>query len=263
MTSEFIAFSTGFCTHPSCMVLKGSSCLKQKKFPSRCYLIKTKNGYCLVDTGYAEHFFDATHGVYKLYPIVTPVTFDDTESAKSQILKLGIALSDIKYIIITHFHADHIAGLKDFPNAKFISSVEAWQSIQNLSGLKALKMGFLPDLLPKDISSRIEFMQSLDLVALPESLYPYTHGFQLSENIILVNLPGHAIGQIGVFIAKDNGWALLAADSAWTTENYIQLKGPSELSFIIQHKRFSYYMTLQKLNHLHNNGVEILLTHQE
>lgn len=261
MTATLTILTAGACTHPSCMVLKGSG-VQKKCFPSRCYLLADRNGYCLIDTGYANHFFDAIYGIYSIYAWVTPVTFSEDQSAKNQLCALGISPAEINTIIITHFHADHIAGLKDFPHARIICAFEAWQSIQNLSGLSALKAAFLPDLLPQDIASRVQRMQSLPLVALPLQLAPYTHGFALSSDIILVHLPGHAVGQIGAFVATESGWTLLAADAAWTPENYIDLRGPSELSFLIQHKRKSYYQTLKRLNKLHQQGVEVLLTHQ-
>ena len=43
-----------------------------------------------------------------------------------------------------------------------------------------------------------------------------------------------------------------------------QLRGPSELSFLIQHNRASYYDTLRKLHALHQSGhADIRLTHQD
>lgn len=261
MIATLMTLTAGSCTHPACMVLKGAG-LQKKSFPSRCYLIQHQGGYCLVDTGYANHFFDATHGIYKLYSWVTPVTFSDSESAKNQLSALGISPAEINTIVITHFHADHISGLKDFPNARLVCSSESWHSVQKLTGLSALKAAFLPDLLPSNCASRLQWIQNFDLVALPAQLAPYTHGFSLYQNIILVHLQGHAIGQIGVFVETEQGWILLAADAAWTPENYKYLIGPSEFSFIIQHRRNSYYQTLKSLNQLHQQGVQILLTHQ-
>ena len=62
--ASITAFRVGHCTHPSCMVLKGSG-LASRCFPSRAYLIETRAGLYLWDTGYAEHFRAATSkGVY-------------------------------------------------------------------------------------------------------------------------------------------------------------------------------------------------------
>jgi glyoxylase-like metal-dependent hydrolase (beta-lactamase superfamily II) len=253
----------GHCTHPECMALKGAG-LQSRCFPSRAYLIHTKNGAYIWDTGYASHFMDAARGIYKLYAWVTPVYFDASQAAKSQLSALGLTGNDIRGIIVSHFHADHIAGLRDFANTPIICATEAWQSIQNLRGLSALKKGFLPHLIPTDIENRLAFVEQSPSVALPTALQPFTQAFDITGTgeVLVVSLPGHAAGQIGAFVQTENGWVLLAADAAWSPEGYQNLRGPSELSFIIQDNRRSYYETLHKLNALHLRGeVPIMLTH--
>lgn len=73
--AKLTAFLVGHCTHPSCMVLKGSG-LATRCYPSRAYLIGTRAGLLLWDTGYAERFMSETRkGVFRLYRAVAPVTF--------------------------------------------------------------------------------------------------------------------------------------------------------------------------------------------
>lgn len=260
--AKLTTFLVGYCTHPACMALKGAG-LKSRCFPSRAYLIETKQGVYLLDTGYASHFMDAARGIYKLYPIVTPIHFEAQQSLSQQLANIGISSHDITGVVASHFHADHIAGLRDFPQARIICAADAWASIQDLSGFAALRKAFLPHLIPPTMASRLQLMESLNLVNLPAELKPFTTGYALNDEILLVNLPGHAAGQIGAFIKQDSGWTLLASDAAWSTEGFEELRGPSELSFLVQDNRKSYYQTLQKLHQLHlNGGVDIQLTHQ-
>jgi glyoxylase-like metal-dependent hydrolase (beta-lactamase superfamily II) len=257
-------FSVGYCTHPACMALKGAG-HASRCFPSRAYLIPGRQGLYLWDTGYASHFIDAAHGIYRLYPMVTPVHLEQQEALVHQLHRIGVHAGDLAAIVISHFHADHIAGLKDFPGVRFVCAREGWESIRQLTGLKALRKAFLPDLIPSDITERLVFDDQLDRVPLPRELGPFTHGHALdsSGEIFLVSLPGHAAGQLGAFVRTEHGWTLLASDAAWAPENYTELRGPSELSFLIQHNRSSYYQTLRKLQHLHRGGIDIRLTHQQ
>lgn len=262
--AEISIFQAGFCTHPACMVLKGAG-FKSQCFPSSAYLIRTKVGYFLWDTGYAEHFMDASHGIYRLYSMVTPVTFNPAQSLVLQLKSKGISAKDIHGIIVSHFHADHIAGLLDFSGTNIICSDQAWTSIKNLKGILALKKGHLPDLIPTDIETRLSFVEQLPNIALPNELRPFETGWDLTGDgeVLIVALPGHAIGHLGAFIATEQGWVLLASDAAWTKEAYISLRGPSELSFLIQNNRKEYYQTLNQLHQLHTqNQVPIMLTHQ-
>jgi glyoxylase-like metal-dependent hydrolase (beta-lactamase superfamily II) len=256
-------FSVGYCTHPACMALKGAG-LASRCFPSRAYLVQGRQGLYLWDTGYASHFIDAAHGIYRLYPMVTPVHLEQSGALVHQLHAIGVHVGDLAAIVISHFHADHIAGLKDFPGVRVVCAREGWESIRHLRGLSALRKAFLPDLIPSDTTDRLVFDDQLDRVPLPPELDPFTHGHALdsSAEIFLVSLPGHAVGQLGAFVRTEHGWTLLASDAAWAPENYTELRGPSELSFLIQHKRSSYYQTLRKLQRLHRGGIDIRLTHQ-
>ena len=49
---------------------------------------------------------------------ITKVVIEDHQELKNQLQSFGIKTNDINHIIISHFHADHIGGLQDFPNAK-------------------------------------------------------------------------------------------------------------------------------------------------
>lgn len=72
--------------------------------------------------------------------------------------------------------------------------------------------------------------------------------------VILVPLPGHAVGHIGAFILTDNGWVLLASDAAWSPLSYQQLRGPSRIANLLMADSRAYYQTLQRLNHLWRTG---------
>ena len=259
------SFRVGHCTHPACMVLKGAG-LQSLCFPSRAFLMHTRLGWVLWDTGYANHFHDATaHGVFRLYPWVTPVTFEPRDSLVAQLRAHGLAPGDIHTLVLSHFHADHVAGLHDFPQARLLCSAEGWNAVRSLRGLGAVRRGFVPGLLPPDIEARLQFTDASPLVALPAALHPFTHARDVlgTGELLVVDLPGHVPGHVGAFVAADSGWVLLASDAAWVPEGYQQLRGPSELTFVIQHHRAAYYRTLQQLHTLHQSGqAAILLTHE-
>jgi glyoxylase-like metal-dependent hydrolase (beta-lactamase superfamily II) len=248
------------------MVLKGSG-FKSRCFPSRAYLIETRNGFLLWDTGYADHFRDATaKGVYRLYAMVTPVSLDAHESLQGQLRAFGVQPSEIDTLILSHFHGDHVAGMRDFPAARLLSSAAAWESVRRLSGFSAVREGFLPALLPPDIAERLTFVDSLPSAPLPGALQPFTHGRDVSGSgeVFVVDLPGHVAGHLGAFVLEEKGWTLLATDAAWVPESYQQLRGPSELTFLIQHNRAQYYETLGKLHALHRSGnASIRITHED
>lgn len=264
--AKITSFVVGHCTHPSCMALKGAG-LASRCFPSRAYLIETKNGMHLWDTGYASRFYDAVStGLNRIYGWVTPVFFDESSSLVSQLAAVGVRPGDIQSVTLSHFHADHMAGIKDFPNAQINCCGSGWARHKQLSGIAALRRAFLPELLPHDFSERFAAVQGMPWASLPAELSPFKQCYDLTgtSEVFIVPLPGHADGHLGAFVLEDRGWTLLASDSAWAPEGYRELRGPSELSFLVQDSRSKYFETLKNLHQLHVGGkVKILLTHEE
>lgn len=241
--------------------------LKKIHFPATVAIIEhPREGVILFDTGYSARFFEQTkYFPNKFYSLITPVTILPEHTALAQLHTRGISTRDVRKVILSHFHADHIAGLRDFPDTKLVCSKLAWDSVKLCTGFAALRKAFLPWLLPASIEQHLNFIEASPLVQTPHALLPFTQAWDLlgDGELLIVALPGHAEGQLGAFIATESGWQLLAADAAWASEAYRDLRGPSELSFLIQHNRRQYYQTLHALNALHQNGqVSIHLAHE-
>jgi glyoxylase-like metal-dependent hydrolase (beta-lactamase superfamily II) len=221
--AKITVFEIGYCTHLGCMALRGSP-MRTCKFPSRAYLLEVGDRRWLWDTGYASHFDDYTRqGIFRLYRQITPVYFNPQQALIAQLRQQGLTPNDIEAVIISHFHADHIAGLRDFSQLKMICSGEGWQQTRNLRGFSALKRAFVPGLIPEAFESALHFVESFPEQALPAELAPFQQGYALPNSegqIIIVPLPGHAAGHLGAFVQTDQGWSLLASDAAWSPLNY-------------------------------------------
>jgi glyoxylase-like metal-dependent hydrolase (beta-lactamase superfamily II) len=259
-------FSVGYCTHLACIAQRGAG-FNVCKFPAKVWLIEINQQKWLWDTGYSNHFEEHTNsGIFQIYKKITPVYFSENDQLINQLDSTGINFKDIQNIIISHFHGDHIAGLKDFPDAKFICSKTGWNHAKTLKGFSALKNGFVPKLIPDDFEVRTSFYENFILTALPTELSPFKEGYELplsDQQVFIVPLPGHAKGHIGAFVLTDAGWILIASDSAWTKENYTVLKKPSKIADIIMDDPKAYTATLLKLQQLSKNkNVRIYLSHE-
>jgi glyoxylase-like metal-dependent hydrolase (beta-lactamase superfamily II) len=262
--TELIA---GFCTHPGCIAVRGAG-FAPMHFPARAWLIETAAGPLLWDTGYAEAFVHATRrSVYRLYPLITPVTFDPAQGVAQQLRKHGLPPREIRTLVVSHFHADHYAGMRDFPDAALVCSSEAWSHVRRLSGLRAVAAAFIPELLPTDVAARLTFVEHFPERPLSAALAPFTQAWDLSGTgeVLAVPLPGHARGHLGAFVATDAGWVLLASDAAWSAQSIADPEGsgPSRFSFLLQHSSSAHRATLERLGRLHAGGqVAIRVTHE-
>ena len=61
---------------------------------TNCFLVKSRNKYILIDTGYEE----------------------DWELFQKQLIKYGVSLIEISHIILTHHHDDHCGLLNKIIN---------------------------------------------------------------------------------------------------------------------------------------------------
>ncbi len=257
---EITFLKAGYCTHPEAMVLPGSS-WKSIVFPALFALIRHPMGWILFDTGYSERFYQETqHLPQKLYAWLTPVYLQPQESAISQLKLLGIQPNDIKYIIISHFHADHIGGLKDFPKAEFICFQSGYNAIKNKQGLSALKAGFLAGLMPENFEDLVIFVENSNKIKLPNNFAPFDQGFDLfgDGRLIAIELPGHAVGQMGLYLTDNSGQQyFLIADACWLSRAYQELIYPQRIADLLFADKKAYRQTLKKINQLYRNNPDL------
>ena len=257
---------TGFCTHPEFVVLRGGG-LHAARFPSSVAVIKHPvHGTILFDAGYASHFYDATDRYpEKLYRHVTPVHSLHAESAAAQLARLGVDPQDVRYVILSHFHGDHIAGIKDFPRAKLIFAAEAYDSVKGLRGIRAVLNGYLPSLLPADFAERAQPLAREQLVkALPFAAFP--EGFDIfgDGSIIGVPLPGHVTGHMGLYIRAEKPY-FLVSDACWLERAFKEGRLPHFATRLIIDDFRAYGATIDKIRALHfeHQDVQVVPCHCE
>ncbi|MBD1371446.1 MBL fold metallo-hydrolase [Hazenella sp. IB182357] len=243
----------GACTHPEKMVIPTGTWQK-RTFPALFSLIEhPKHGPILIDTGYAKHFFDETHKMpYRIMRYLTPVQFDERQSAYAQVIASGYQPEAVQFILLTHLHPDHVAGLKDFPKAAFYLSRTEYQSIADKKGIAAIRKGFIPGLLPIDFAKRSHFIEENANMIQDESIAPFEKGYDVFHDgsIVAVEIPGHSDGQIGFFIRTSSTKRIfLAADSCWVSEAYQNLIYPHPITHVLN-KKAPYRNSLFKVHQL-------------
>jgi glyoxylase-like metal-dependent hydrolase (beta-lactamase superfamily II) len=214
-------------------------------------------GKILFDTGYSVRFYQYTRSFPNVvYRWITPVFHKDEESCLSQLEKLQIKPDEIKYIVISHFHADHTGGLKDFPKARIWCSKEALRYMLARNRLTSVLKGMLKSQIPDDISERTLFhddgLEKSELAGLSMRKW--------HEDIFFVDLPGHFRGQIGLLLKNTNhGDILLCADAAWSVRSIRDRIYPSKLVSLISDSYREMKNTIDKLHNLRNVCPDIII----
>jgi len=219
----------GHCRQLEGIALRGGR-WRRVEFPAFCALIRHRDhGVILFDTGYARHFFDATRRLpARLYRALLPVTLPVQESLPARLQALGLTPQDVTRVVVSHLHGDHIAGLRDLPNARISVMASAVADFREHAGLGAIRHGFLHYLLPPDFDDRHAAIEDGQAVGIPG----LGVGYDLlgDGSLLAVPLPGHTTGHTGLLVTTSASQVLLAGDAAWSRESWQQNRPPSRLA---------------------------------
>lgn len=163
--------------------------------------------------------------------------------------KLERALDAARLIILTHFHADHVAGVITSKNFSALAS-------------KTIATSLTIDLMhtrPHRPHLKISIAQSTQFIALDyEGLYPVAPG------VVLIKAPGHSPDQQMVYARLQSGREILhSVDSAWIYDNILQQK-PKAAPWVKEDVP-AIMAQLRWLKHLHDTepNLTILVTHDD
>ncbi len=265
LSVSFQYLYVGQCQHLECLCARGGR--KEKiDFPALCGLIHHPDvGWILFDTGYSNHFFEETQNYpERLYRTSLPVQLPEQQYLIIQLAQKGIKPEEIKLIIVSHYHGDHISGLKDFPNARFIASKIDSEKIQRYihRRWRATSQGKLPGLLPDNYFNRLTFVEEYPVCALPKWMAPFLEGIDIlgDGSLLLVYLPGHSKGQLGLLMPDANGRPVfLVSDACWSLPACLEGRLPSRLTYFFIENINAYKNTFNKVQMLGCREKEIVL----
>lgn len=258
---EVSLLRAGYCVHLEIIAMRNGS-FQLREFPAMAALIKhPEKGYILFDSGYTRRFFTETaRWPFSLYGHITPVYLKKGESITEQLHLQGIEANQVRYILLSHFHADHIGGCRDFHSATFVAHQEAFAAVKSLTGMKALRAGFIKALLPEDFESRLVTLKDSQAIKLPELHRPFEYGFDVFEDktLFLVKLPGHTTGQMGLIIPESStGGYFFIADACWQKASFRKLIPPHWLARFITADWKEYLQTLHRVHEYAGNHPHI------
>lgn len=117
--------------------------------------------------------------------------------------QVGVRAADVDWFLPTHVHADHVGGMMDMPNMPvFLTPAEAGVVEQ---GRKSL--GF--EVVPAHAERLSPLVTPLALHPTPYEGFAESRDLFLDGSVVIVPLPGHTAGSVGVFLRLPNGTRVL------------------------------------------------------
>ncbi len=244
-------FDCGYCINQLAHAFRGHP-KEKRRFPAGVFLLKhPQEGYLLFDTGYSRSIFNT--GVKGwLYRKLNPTFVTPNDEIITQLRMVGVEPEEITHVILSHLHPDHIGGVKFFPHSKFVLSQAAYQGFE----APRVKDLLFSDLLPDWFESKIQLVSDFQL---DSATGLRSHDLFGDGSLILVDLEGHAKGQIGALVPNQ---LLLAADACWgrDLENYVgKMSAPAKL---IQFDYSAYTRVIAQLQKLREKGLTIYYSHE-
>ncbi len=259
-TVQLDLLDTGFCTARSSLIATGTGWAEVQCHAPAFLIRHPDRGAVLFDTGYAPRLVEAfAQWPDRLYKYATPTTFGTP--VVDGLPRFGVSARDVGLVIVSHLHADHVAGLRDFPQARFVVTREALALQQVSRGVDAVRRGIVQRLFPTDFAQRADVIDRFADAPLPH--LGATHDLFGDGSVRLMSLPGHARGQAGALLRTRTGEVLLCADGAWTSQAFRELRAPHALTGLMQDDMPAVRATLRAIHDfaLTHPGVAVLPTH--
>lgn len=219
-------------------------------------------GPVLIDTGYTRRVTQGSGRslAMKLYASALRPRLLYGGSPLEQLESRGIHPADVGHIVITHFHADHIAALADFPAARFLADGAAFQQLSRMSTRQQWHNGFFPELLPADFHRRLVPIEAMASVPLPRGL---GSGYDLfaDGSCLAVPLPGHALGHFGLLWPDPSPRLLYATDVQWLRQAITEERAPGGPAQLIYSDRRAAMASMRKVKAFVEQGGQLVLCH--
>lgn len=174
------------------------------------WLVRTPDETLVVDAGPGDPERAAAAG----HP---PLARPPAERTAAALRAHGVDPADIARVVLTHLHWDHVGGLRDFPNARFL--VQAAELAAAVNPV-AVQRGQYDIGVAGHPPLWVDALDRFDVV---------DGDAELGGGVSLLLLPGHTPGSQGVLVHTDGGSYLIAGD---TVPLYRNWHGDEKLSHI-------------------------------
>ncbi|MGI5862138.1 MAG: MBL fold metallo-hydrolase [Myxococcales bacterium] len=123
-----------------------------------------------------------------------------------QLAELGFEPGQVKTIVATHLHFDHVTGVADFPNAEIVTTPDELQAFSGLS---------------RDIGYRARDLTMTERIRVVRMRQGARYGFSSSldlfgdDEVVLLEADGHTPGHVAVALRGPQGLFIHVGDAVY------------------------------------------------
>lgn len=169
--------------------------------PVDAFLVEHPAGRCLFDVGQTAR---AARPGYlpRWHPFLRLARF---ELALEDEAAAQVDPRSVRWVVLSHLHTDHVGGLEPFRAAEVLVSRREWERARGLPGRLR---GYLPQHWPTGLEPRL-----VDFDGPRVGPFVGSHDVAGDGQLLLVPLPGHTPGHMGLIVRAGHGGCLLIGDA--------------------------------------------------
>lgn len=218
-------------------------------------------GLTLIDTGYGPQVTEAPDRSLPLraYAAVLGIRLHPENSPLSVLAAMNRQPDDVSTILVSHFHADHVARLAEFPRARLMASGSGYASLCRQGVLRQVHNGVFGELLPSDMADRLVPFESSDVIRHP--LFGDMRDLCGDGSCFAIDLPGHAIGHTAFLFPRLARPLLYAVDVQWHWQAIAQDRLPGLPASAVYSDRSQAISSVLKVREFARLGGRVVLCH--
>lgn len=176
-----------------------------ESLPIHVWVIEHPEGVIVVDTGELAGAPALPFARFEIAP---------EDEIGPQLRGLGIAPADVRMVVLTHLHGDHIDGVGHFAGRDILVNEGEYRYIKSLQGRINSAIGrqvWPAGFIPRTFAFR------------PEPLGPFARSYPLTAagDMLVVPTPGHTPNHSSVVVLKDGISYFLAGDTSYTEKQLL------------------------------------------
>jgi glyoxylase-like metal-dependent hydrolase (beta-lactamase superfamily II) len=174
--------------------------------PIHIWVIEHAEGVIVVDTGELSGAPALPFARFEIAP---------EDEIGPQLRRLGIAPGDVRTVVLTHLHGDHMDGVGHLAGRDILVHEGEYRYVKSLQGRLNAAIG--RQTWPAGFVPRT-------FAFLPEPLGPFSRSYPLTAagDVVVVPTPGHTPGHSSIVVLNDGVSYFLAGDTSYTQRQLLE-----------------------------------------